>query len=386
MKSRVPARRLLGSVALTLAVVLAAAACGDSDGGNGASATTTTLPANDPVYARPGPYAVGFTTLRMDDRDVAVFYPADDAAVAGKPKASYDQRTVLPENLKGLVPDEYNTPVEMDAYAGVPASARGPFPVVLFSHGAGAHRLINSALGIGIASWGFVFVSADYLEYGLVAQVTGARRPRDPGVGRRHMLASLELVVAESGREGSVLRGAVDGSRVASAGHSAGGGTAFNALTDARVQTAVGWAPVPPSGSPADKPVMIVGAFGDIGLGPEELRATYGAFAGPKRLVIVGDDTVGHNTFTDLCPVIRAGGGLVEFARRNRLVSENLLRLATNGCAQSDLDPARFWPVVQHFTVAELRNRLGIDPQPAGLGDGIATAFGEITIAYEHQP
>ena len=77
---------------------------------------------------------------------------------------------------------------------------------------------------------------------------------------------------------------------------------------------------------------------------------------------------------------------MVEFASKNHLVSPQLLRLASNGCAKTDVAPAKFWPIVQHFTVAEIRNALGIDAQPVGLGDGITTAFPPITIQYQHQP
>jgi hypothetical protein len=84
--------------------------------------------------------------------------------------------------------------------------------------------------------------------------------------------------------------------------------------------------------------------------------------------------------------VIRNGGGLVSFARKNHLVAEDLLKLATNGCEKSDLSPTTFWPVVQHFTVAEIRWALGIDPQGAGLGDGITSAFPGVAVSYQHQP
>jgi dienelactone hydrolase len=338
------------------------------------------------AYAKPGPFRVGYTTLHLADRDVAVWYPADATPVAGKPKAIYDQATPLPPNLKGLVPAKYNTVVTMDAYTDVRASAKGPFPVVLFSHGAGGYREVYSGLMTGIASWGFVIVSADYFEYGLAAQVSKKTYPRDPSRSKNTMLASLDLITSENTRKGSPLKGIIDPSRVAVAGHSAGGSTAFNALNDPRVKVGVGWAPVPPSGPPANKPTMIIGEGGDVALTPAALTKTYTSFTEPKRLVIIGGKEVGHNTYTDVCNVIRGGGGLVEFARKNNLVSPGLLRLASNGCAKTDLAPAKFWPIVQHFTVAEIRYALGIDAQPVGLGDGIATAFSPITIQYQHQP
>ena len=198
------------------------------------------------------------------------------------------------------------------------------------------------------------------------------------------MLATLDLVTAESARTDSVLHGAVDGHHVAAVGHSAGGGTAFDALNDPRVQVAVGWAPEGPVGPPAQKPTMIIGATGDSALTPSELTKLYASFAEPKRFVEIGP--AGHNTFTDICVVIRNGGGLVSFAAKNHLVAPELLSLATNGCDKSNLSPQQFWPAVQHFTVAEIRSVFGIDEHPVGLGDGIASAFPGVTITYRHQP
>src|SRR5207237_7166971 len=127
-------------------------------------------------------------------------------------KATYDQATPLPQDLKAIVPPKFNTVVTMDAYKDVPGSTKGPFPVVLFSHGAGGYRLVNSALDVGIASWGFVVVSADYLERGLVAQIKSGKLSGDTARDRRLMLQSLDLVRHENARAGSVLRGIVNAS------------------------------------------------------------------------------------------------------------------------------------------------------------------------------
>ncbi len=374
-------RRIAAAVAVV--VMLSSAACSSS--AKPASTTTSTTvgaPTDDPAYAKPGPYKVGYTTLHMKDRDVTVWYPADDASAAGKKKATYNQATPLPKDLKGLVPPKYNTVVTMDAYDDAPGSAKGPFPVVLFSHGAGGYRLVNSALDVGIASWGYVVASVDYLERGLVAQVKGGKLSGDPARDRRLMLQSLDLIQHENERAGSVLRGIVNAGVAGAVGHSAGGGTAFDALSDERVKVAIGWAPVGPSGTPPDKPTMIIGASGDIALTPERLAKTYASLPSPKRRVEIAN--AGHNTFSDVCTVIRGGGGLIEFARQNHLVAENLLRLGINGCQKSDVDPTKFWPIVQHFTVAELRSVL-LGAQPLGLGDGITRAFPSVKL-YTHSP
>lgn len=387
------------AITSVLVVALVLAACSSSSPRSQSSsapppASASTAPPTGPVYASNGPFAVGYTTLHLPDRDVAVWYPAGEGATTGKAKATYDQTTPLPENLKGVLPPEFNSVVTMNAYEDVPASTKGPFPVVLFSHGYGSFRLWNSQLDIGIASWGFVVVSADYLERGLQAQLaglTGGSSPStDPSAAeardQKIMFDSLDLVTSSAAANGSVLHGAVDTSRVAAAGHSAGGNTAFNALADPRVSVAVGWAPVAPNGSPANKPTMIIGAPGDVALTPDELEKEFQSFPAPSRLVEIGGANTGHNEFTDICAVIRSGNGLVGFAKANHLVSDQLLTLGENGCQPTDLDPDRFMPIVQHFTVAELRSAFGIDPQPVGLDDSITSAFGDIPVRYEHTP
>jgi dienelactone hydrolase len=346
------------------------------------AATTKAEPA---AYATKGPYKVGYTTLRMDDRDVDVWYPATRAAAAGKPKATYDQATPLPADLKSFVPKEFNTVVQMNAYKDIAGSTKGPFPVVLFSHGAGAFRMASSALEVGVASWGFVVVSPDFMERGVVTQLPGQQPlTLDPERDRRLMLATLDLVTQENDRSASLLHGIVDATRVGAVGHSAGGTTAFDALGDPRVKVAVGWAPAGPTATPANKPIMIVGASNDLGLPPAQIAATYGSLSAPKRRVEIAD--AGHNSFTDLCVVTRKGGGLVQFAVQNHLVSEEAARVLLSGCEETALKPEKVWPVAQHFTVAELRAALGIDSRPVGLGDDVSRAFKGITVTYEHQP
>ena len=66
-----------------------------------------------------------------------------------------------------------NPPFVTDAYRGVPVSTDGPFPVVLFSHGASSFRLQSTALTTHLASWGFVVVSPDYFERGLQSLLGG---------------------------------------------------------------------------------------------------------------------------------------------------------------------------------------------------------------------
>jgi dienelactone hydrolase len=340
-----------------------------------AGCSSSTPAAAPPPYQHRGPYAVGVTTLTLGSagpvfgqRLATVYYPADPAAVTGHPRFSYTEASTLPASLQGILPARYNTTATVDAYSDPPASTKGPFPIVLFSHGYGGERLYYSTLLTGIASWGYVVVSADYLERGLAAQALGSKTRPTAALDSSIMASSLTAVEQASASSASVLHGAADPTRVAAAGHSAGGETAFDALDSPRVATAVGWAPVGPVGTPARKPVMLIGAEGDQVVTPHSVQATYDSFKGPKVLVEISGE--GHNTYTDICTGIRAGGGLISYAVASHLVTPSLAKLGINGCQRSDLPPERFWPIVQFYTVLQLKHQLGGDasaavPEPA---------------------
>ena len=69
-------------LAIVLLGALVLAGCGSSSK-KSESSTTTVAAAdlNDPVYAKPGPYKVGYTTMKLPDRTVYVWYPTDDASI-----------------------------------------------------------------------------------------------------------------------------------------------------------------------------------------------------------------------------------------------------------------------------------------------------------------
>jgi len=344
-------------VSLVLAAAGLAAGC--------SSSTPASAPAfPPPPYAHQGPHAVGVATLDLGsagpvlgERLATVFYPADAARLTGHPRFSYTEASTLPTALQGILPARYDTTTTVDAYVGPPASTGGPFPIVLFSHGYGGERLYYSHLLAGIASWGYVVVSADYLERGLAAQALKSTAAPSAAQDSAIMQASLTAVEQASSGSGSPLSGVADPERVAAVGHSAGGGTAFDALDSPAVATAVGWAPVAPAGTPSDKPVMLIGAEGDTVVPPARVRTTYRSFRGPKALVEISGE--GHNSYTDICTGIRSGGGLISYAVHAGFVSPGLARLGINGCQAGNPAPDRFWPIVQFYTVFQLEDRLG---------------------------
>ncbi len=329
-----------------------------------AGCSSSSPAAAPPPYQHRGPHPVGVTTLDLGsagpvfgERLATVYYPADPSTLAGHPRFSYNEASTLPKSLQGILPAQYNTSTSVDAYTDAPASKKGPYPIVLFSHGYGGERLYYSTLLTGIAAWGFVVVSADYLERGLAAQVLGSKSKPTAALDSSIMRSSLTATEHASAQPTSVLYGVADPRHVAAVGHSAGGGTAFDALDGPRVATAIGWAPVAPVGKPSNKPVMLIGAEGDQVVPPASVKRTYDSFPGPKALVEISGE--GHNTYTDICVGIRSGGGLITYAISHHLVTPSLAKLGINGCQSSDLAPQRFWPIVQYYTVLQLTNQFG---------------------------
>ena len=356
-----------GSLAgMCLAVALAMAGCATPMAAPPSTSTT-------PDYSVLGPSKVSVTRLDLGsagsvlgERFATVFYPIAPLGHFSGPRAqlcmrgfSYSQSETLPPSLRSVLPTTYDTTQRIPGVVvgcdggGMPAS-RHHHPVLLFSHGFGGQRLYYSNLLAGIASWGYVVVSADYLERGLASQALKGAPSSTARRDRSIMLTSRRVVIEAAGDPTSPLYGTVDASKVAAAGHSMGGQTAFDSLSAPGIATAIGWAPVGPVGTPADKPTMIITATGDSAIPMATVDRTYNGLAAPKsRVEVTG---LGHNSYTDICPGIRSGGGLINFAVANHFVSEHLAKLGINGCEKSDASAKRFWPIVQYYTVFQLRN------------------------------
>jgi len=331
-----------------------------------------------PAYAQRGPYVVGVTTLNIGDRDIEVWYPVDPGTETGAEKASYASFTFLPEAIQRILPPDLNIVVLMDAYRDLPISGAGPFPILTFSHGAAGFRQAYSGFLTGIASHGLVVASLDHLEWGLLAQV--GLLP--PGVNRAAgevVLAAVDRLAAASVDPGSPLRGGVDATRIGTAGHSAGGRAAFALPDRPEVKAMLGFATGSSSSGVAGKPILLLAGAEDAGVPALELA--YEDLSAIKRFVAI--DRAAHNSFTDQCAIIWGGNNfLIKLVEAGFPIPENLLALAIDGCRPENMAPADFWKVVQHFTVAHLRAAFAVDDPPVGLGDGIAGAFGDVTLRY----
>jgi predicted dienelactone hydrolase len=364
------------------ALALVTAGCGGDDGATEPTSTTTTAPedrTDEAAYRDRGPYEVGLTELSLPDRKVAVFYPAAQGATDGTEAATYSQLDALPPALAEAAPNllpEGTDPeiltVTIDGVATDVAAADddGPFPLVLFSHGFGGYRMDSSAIMAGIASWGFVVAAPQHIERDRAALVSNAVT-RDPERDVQVLVDTVELVGAATGP----LEGLANTEQVGAIGHSAGGRAALTALSEPEIDVAVGWAAAGRGDvEVAEKPSMNIAATVDVLIPLSEIEATQAALAPPKRLVVI--DGAGHNSFTDTCAAVRKGNDLIGIAQSiGFAIPESLAAGATDGCEADAIDTVLGWEITQHFTVAQLRNGLGVDAEPVGLGPGVVDEF-----------
>lgn len=339
------------------------------------------------VFAAPGPYAAGVTTLTIGDRQAEVWYPAPRAAVRHRRRDVYEIAKWLPPALQDLLKTRnVKAPFTTDAYRGVKASAKGPFPLVIFAHGFSAYRDQSTFLTAHLATWGFVVASPDFLERGLASQL--GEPPATPRTEDDVIQSTITAVRRASASRHSILRATVRKGRIGIVGHSAGGFTAirYGAQPDVRTYVSLsagrsgrpGTAPI----TPPDKPSMfIVGAQDGI-VPPDSVRSAYAAAPAPKRLVVI--DGSGHlNAMSDICEIGKGGGGVVALAQQAGLgVPPNLQRLGTDGCFPPARPSRQVWPVTRHFTTAQLRYELGVDKRPVGLAPSVVKAFLPVKVTY----
>lgn len=344
------------------------------------------------AYSDAGPYAVGVTTVDIEpNRRAEIWYPAAPSSAAGHTKETYYIKDFLSPFMQALLPADVNPPFLTDAYRGLPISGDGPFPLVLFSHGASGYRLQSTFLTTHLASWGFVVISPDYFERGLQSLLGSS-----PAPGRTDDdVANLAVNAAIAANDAGPLAGSIDTSRVFPVGHSAGGGTSTR-IAGSRTDV-MSWislaggvrptaSPIPDALNDPAKSVLWMGGANDGVAQPQSMQDAFDYTAGPRKLVFIPG--AGHNNaFTDICEIARDQGGVIGLAIRAGLpVPDALIGLGQDGCNAPNTNSFDVWPITRHFVTAELRFEAGIDAQPVGLGASVLDKFGATTPTYQHNP
>ena len=355
---------------------LCAVACGGSD-------EMAAPPAEDfgcdglAAYANPGPYPVGVTTLDLDGVPVEVWYPG---ARAGTARDVYDLRDWLGDEIRQQIPDADAPRLETSAYRDVPVR-EGAHPLVVFSHGLGGYRSQSTFFTTHLASWGFIVAAPDHPERGLQLLIS----PTAPVLDRAPttMLQTIALLEQHSASTGP-FAGRVDSTRVAMAGHSAGGAASAVAAADPQVITWVGHAGA--AEAPPQKPALIMAGATDETVTPSRLASNYEDLSGPALQRYVSIFGAGHLAFSDICLIGREDGGLIPLARKYDVEIPALFEaLATDGCEIGDLPPQRAWPVINHYSTAHLFEALNLPDAAPGYDGRARACFGQLVLDFRQR-
>lgn len=401
-------RRLL--VAIAAVAVLAGGCSSGSDDASVSGDPSGASSATGTDYSDFGPFKVGRTTLNLNGVDVTVLYPVTtEGAAQGTAVTSISSSEAFPESFRQVVVDAAPFLVQelpVDLYDAAPVADDGPFPVLLYSHGAGGHPSFYINTMAHTASWGYIVAAPNHPSRNLAANVGG---PAGDGVSSDtdDLIATVGALNAANADSTDLLYQAVDTSQLAAAGHSAGGGASTRLavageVAGSRLATIIGQAPSPPVSlqtiignadatedersaaldaalaelTPPDLPVLLLAGERDGVIPLNRIQATYNWLDAPKQLVVLAN--AGHNMALDVCKPIREQGGLV--AAAGGLAEAfgpgvaGLLARGEDGCVDGYLDPEAGFDVTRHLTVAQLRWVFGTDASRASLEPAFLTS------------
>ena len=289
----------------------------------------TTLLAGSQPFSEAGPWPVGARTVQIGDLIGEVWYPSELDSTRDMNRVVYDIRKQLDPEEGEKISDDQNPWHICDCFRGAPLdTARGKYPVIVFVHGTAGFRHQSLSFMTHWASYGFVVAALDH-----------------PGLKLGDMLAfrleqnlqsdvdNLVRALDDPSGDLAFLSGSIDMTRMAVAGHSAGGQVARSWGDRAQVLI-----PMAASGTEPGaqlKSSLILGGMED---GVADFRGQeqgYEQTTGTKRLVGLSD--AGHLAFSDLCLLGAADGGLVQIAQDAGVSGAGFASFLWDGCDTGNL-------------------------------------------------
>ncbi|MEZ4240860.1 MAG: hypothetical protein R3F59_32825 [Myxococcota bacterium] len=335
------------------------------------------LRAADPDPAAPGPWAVGARTVAIGRLTVEVWYPVAPADAQGAPPVDYDIREALPASQRDLIGDAVAPHQICDCSRDLPLDEGfGPYPVAVFVHGTAGWRTQSLSTMTHWASRGFVVLAADHPGLWLADALTPLC-PDDEPTGELDLLGDADAVIAAvTAADGDLafLAGHVDATRIAVAGHSAGGGAAAALSDRPHVRAALSLsAGNPTSAGPDLQASLFLGGLDDGVVPYEAVTSGYEGSPAPKGLVGIADS--GHLAPSDICDIVNDAG-------------EDILTIATDAgvcgafaagflfdCDPAFLDAATTHSIVDAATSSVLESALQCQDRPL---DALAAAYPDV--------
>ena len=177
--------------------------------------------------AKPGPYAVGhvmyFLTNHATGRTVSasVFYPVDPGTITASTPAAQYPLDSCGNSLPWSSSANWEALGYARGYEGPAPSGSGPFPLVMMSPGLGGDNSSYIFVGTRLATHGFVVAAlAHCFESVSDTAVAMLDRIQDTPL-------AIDQMLLKGSTDGELLKGTLDRSRIAMAGHSVGGYVAF---------------------------------------------------------------------------------------------------------------------------------------------------------------
>lgn len=326
----------------------------------GACPGTTLRPRPGDTAAR-GPWAVGARTVQIEGLTAEVWYPAQDPGPGVDPLV-YDIRDSLPTSEQDKISDEDNPWQTCDCYRDLALDTdNGPYPVILFVHGTAGFRTQSLPHMVHWASRGFVVIAADHPGLWL-ADLLGLACGL--GMVPQDLTGNLDSLVAAvrgevPGLEDFVDR--IDADRIATTGHSAGGGAVAGTGDYASVVIPMAAGGVEASATLESS--LVLGAMSDTVVAFSSQVDGYDTTPPRKRLV--GIANTGHLAFSEMCALRNAAGDdLVTIAQAAGVCGAGLAS-GLFQCDESFVPDADGWDIIHFASSAVLEETLHCEPQAA---------------------
>lgn len=355
-------------VGIVFAVVIgmATSGCGSTSappaGSEIAGCDGAKLLASSTDLAQRGAWTVGAKTVLVQGLRTEVWYPSLPASVNGATTARYDIRLALPPDEAAKIPDDDNPWQSCDCVRDAPIdTTHGPYPVIVFVHGTAAFRHQSLAIVTHWASHGFVVIAADHPGL-MLADVLGSAcgAPMVPQDLSGNIDAELAALAAPAD-ELAFLAGHVDTTRVAIAGHSAGGSAAAQAAGKPNVRVVISMAGNRAATATTLESTMFLAGLSDTVVSAGQVRTAWSGSVAPRRFVALSEAR--HLAFSDLCETTNGQGqDLLAIADEHAVCGAQLAGFLFD-CSTPRIDGATGWNIVNDATTSILRSTLQCQPE-----------------------